>query len=197
MNDFPEIQHKVVFVGDSSTGKTSIIFKYLKLAQQTFPTIAASSFPMDIPIHDSVVHISCWDTAGQEDYRSLVPMFARDAEVACLVFDQTNRESFASLEKWIQYIQLDIGVKNIIIISNKNDLEAKVPLDEAFEFCTNKSLPLVSTSALTGSNITFLFIKVAQMIRDAVGDRVERDKPPRPLRAGRSENADRCQSDFC
>jgi small GTP-binding protein len=194
MNDFPSIHHKVVFIGDSNTGKTSIIFKYMKLAQQSFPTIAASSFPITVPIHDSVVNISCWDTAGQENYRSLVPMYSRDAEVACLVFDQTNRESFDSLEKWMECIQLEIGVKNVIIVSNKNDLDAAVPLDEAFEFCTDKKLPLVSTSALTGSNITFLFIKIAQMIRDAAGDGVERNRAPRiPVRGDRSDGAGRAK----
>jgi GTPase SAR1 family protein len=85
-----EIQHKVVFLGDSSTGKTSIIFKYLKLAQQPFPTIAASSFPITVPLSDSSVNLSCWDTAGQESYRCLVRMYARDAKVACPVFDQAN-----------------------------------------------------------------------------------------------------------
>jgi GTPase SAR1 family protein len=82
-----EIQHKVVFLGDSSTGKTSIIFEYLKLAQQPFPTIAASSFPITVPLSDSSVNLSCWATAGQDHYRCLVPIYARDTEVACLVFD--------------------------------------------------------------------------------------------------------------
>jgi len=176
MADIPEISHKVVFLGDSNTGKTSIIFKYLKLAQQPFPTIAASSFPISIPIQDNPVNISCWDTAGQESYRSLVPMYARDAEVACLVFDQSNKKTFDSLPRWLEYIQSDIGIKSVIIVSNKNDLEPVVPLDEAFEFCTDRKLQLVATSALAGTNITFLFIKIAQMIVDATADRVQREK---------------------
>jgi small GTP-binding protein len=172
----PEVGHKVVFLGDSNTGKTSIIFKYLKLAQQPFPTIAVSSFPMSVPIQDTSININCWDTAGQDNYRCLVPICAREAEVACLVFDQTNKTSFQSLEGWLKYIQSDIGIKNIVIVSNKNDLEPVVPLDEAFEYCTDRNLPLIATSALTGSNITFLFIKIAQIIYEAAADRVQRDR---------------------
>jgi small GTP-binding protein len=171
-----EIQHKVVFIGDSSTGKTSIIFKYLKLAQQPFPTIAASSFPITVPLSDSSVNLSCWDTAGQESYRCLVPMYARDAEVACLVFDQSNMTSFESLERWLAYIKDDIGIRNVIVVSNKSDLNPVVPSDDAFEFCSDRKLPLVETSAHTGSNISFLFIKIAEMINDAAADRVQLER---------------------
>jgi small GTP-binding protein len=182
----PEVPHKVVFLGDSNTGKTSIIFKYLKLVQQPFPTIAASSFPISVPIQDTMINISCWDTAGQDSYRCLVPLYGREAEVACLVFDPTNKQSFESLGGWLAYIQSDIGIKNVLVVSNKNDLEPVVPLDEAFEYCTDRKLVLVATSALTGSNITFLFIKIAQIIYEAAAERVQRDRQaPLDLDGGR------------
>jgi GTPase SAR1 family protein len=104
-------------------------------------------------------------------------MYARDAEVGILVFDQSNAESFKALETWLTYIQDDCGIKPIIVVSNKNDLEPMVPLDEAFEFCSDRKLQLVATSAVTGSNISFLFIKIADMIYDAVGERVQLEKP--------------------
>jgi small GTP-binding protein len=180
----PEVEHKVVFLGDSNTGKTSIMFKYLKLAEQPFPTIAPSSVNVRISVHDSAINMVCWDTAGQECYRSLVRMYTRDAEVACLVFNQANRQSFESLPGWLDYIQSDVSVKNVIVVSNKNDLEPVVPLDEAFEFCTERKLPLVATSALTGSNITFLFIKIAQMIFQSVAGRVQREDGVRIAQGG-------------
>jgi GTPase SAR1 family protein len=102
-------------------------------------------------------------------------MYARDAEVACLVFDQSNITSFESLEKWLVYIQDEIGVKNVIVVSNKNDLEACVPIDEAFEYCTLRKLPLVATSAVTGHNISFLFVKIAEMIQDVSVQRYRKE----------------------
>jgi small GTP-binding protein len=171
-----ELTHKVVFLGDSNTGKTSIIFKYLKLAQQPFPTVAASSFPVSVPLQNSLVNLSCWDTAGQENYRCLVPMYARDAELACLVYDQSNITSFESLETWLDYIHEEVGVKNIIVVSNKNDLEPMVPVDEAFEYCTLRKLPLVATSALTGHNISFLFVKIAEFVLESAVDKYKKVK---------------------
>jgi Ras-related protein Rab-6A len=176
MTNHPEIQHKVVFLGDSHAGKTSIIFKYLKLVQQPFPTIAASSFPITVNMQETPISLNCWDTAGQEFFRALVPMYARDAEVACLVYDQSNRASFEALGGWLTYIKDQIDIRNIIIVSNKTDLEPVVPLDEAFEFCNDHSLPLVATSALTGSNITYLFVKIAELICTSEAGRVQVDR---------------------
>jgi small GTP-binding protein len=170
------IDHKIVFLGDSNTGKTSIIYKYLNLTQQPFPTIAASSFPICVPVQQTTVNLNCWDTAGQESYRCLVPIYARDAEVACFVFDQANLASFESLEHWLNYIQSEVGVKNVIVVSNKSDLEPALSFDEAMDFCIARNLPLVATSAVTGSNISFLFVKIAEMVCAAIAGRVQMDK---------------------
>jgi small GTP-binding protein len=172
----PDVDHKIVFLGDSNTGKTSIIYKYLNLTQQPFSTIAASSFPICVPVQQTSINLNCWDTAGQESYRCLVPIYARDAEVACLVFDQSNLGSYESLEHWLTYIQSEVGIKNVIVVANKSDLEAAISFDEAMNFCIARNLPLVSTSAATGSNISFLFIKVAEMVYDAVAGRVQVEK---------------------
>jgi small GTP-binding protein len=171
-----DVDHKVVFLGDSNTGKTSIIYKYLNLTQQPFPTIAASSFPICVPCQQASVNLNCWDTAGQESYRCLVPIYARDAEVACLVFDQSNLASFESLEHWLAYIQSEVGIKNVIVVSNKSDLEAAMSFDEAMDFSIARNLPLVATSAVSGSNISFLFVKIAEMVYASVANRVQMEK---------------------
>jgi small GTP-binding protein len=171
-----ETDHKVVFIGDSNTGKTSIIYKYLNLTQQPFPTIAASSFPISVQSEQATINLNCWDTAGQESYRCLVPIYARGAEVACLVFDQSNLASYESLDHWLTYLQSEVGIRHVIVVSNKNDLEAAVSLDDAMDFCIARNLPLVSTSAVTGTNISFLFVKIAEMAHAAVAARVHVDK---------------------
>lgn len=171
-----ENTHKVVFLGDSNTGKTSIINKYLRHTQQPSPTIAACSWPISIRLPNATVNINCWDTAGQETYRSLVPVYARDAEVAIIVFDQSNAASFESVKKWVDYVFDEIGLKNAIVVSNKSDLETVVPFDRAFSFCCDRNLPLVATSALTGNNISLLFTKVAEIIYERSYYRTPMDK---------------------
>jgi small GTP-binding protein len=156
--------HKVVFIGDSNSGKTTIIYKYLNLTQTLFPTVAAASFPVLIHVRGGVLRLNCWDTAGQETYRCLVPIYARSAEVAYLVFDQSNMASFESLDHWLKYLESDVGLRRIIVVSNKCDLDSVVPADLAIEFCAARKLPLVVTSATTGANIKALFQKIAEII---------------------------------
>jgi small GTP-binding protein len=163
-DDFERREHKVVFIGDSNTGKTTIIYKYLNLTQNLFPTVAAASFPIVMSVQGSNLRINCWDTAGQEHYRCLVPIYARNAEVACLVFDQTNMASFESLKHWLDFLESDVGAIRVIVVSNKCDLDPVVPLDLAIEFCTQRKLPIVITSAFTGLNVHLLFEKIGEMI---------------------------------
>jgi small GTP-binding protein len=159
-------EHKIVFVGDSNAGKTTIIYKYLNITQTVFPTVAALSFPIPVSLHDRVIRLSCWDTAGQESYRCLVPIYARNAEIACLVFDQSSMASFESLGGWLKYLESDVALSRVLVVSNKCDLPAAVPLEMAVEFCAAKKVPLVVTSAIAGTNICFLFQKVAEMIAE-------------------------------
>jgi small GTP-binding protein len=158
-----DVQHKVVFLGDSNTGKTSIILKFLNLSAQTTPTVGATSHLIPVRLPKTVVTLNCWDTAGQENYRCLVPIYARGAEVACVVFDQANQTSFQSLERWLDYIETEIGIKNIMIVANKMDLEPVVPFNKAVEFCTDRKLQIIATSALSGNNVKLLFTKIAEM----------------------------------
>jgi small GTP-binding protein len=105
-----------------------------------------------------------WDTAGQEQFRSLVPIYARGAEVACIVFDQSNLRTFESLPQWLDYVNDQMGIKNMIVVSNKCDLETVVSFNKAFDFCCDRNLVLVATSARTGTNINLLFTKIAEQV---------------------------------
>ena len=164
MSRVSKSKHKVIFLGDSSTGKTSIINKYLGYTQQPQATVGVCSWEISIRLQNATVNIVCWDTAGQEAYRSLVSSYARGAEVAIIVYDQSNTGSFESLPKWINYVEDEAGIKSAIIVSNKSDLETVVPFDRASAFCCDRNLPLVATSAVTGNNIQLLFTKVAEII---------------------------------
>jgi small GTP-binding protein len=165
MSDEPaKRSHKIVFLGDSNTGKTTIIAKYLHLTQPSFTTVAAVSHPISVALPNGAVRLTCWDTAGQENYRCLVPIYARDSEVVCLVFDQANIASFESLDPWLRYIESHVGPTRVLVVSNKCDLLPAIPVDAATEFCASRRLPLVVTSATVGTNIPFLFRKIAELI---------------------------------
>ena len=153
---------KIVFVGDTRVGKTSIIYKYMKRHEQTIPTIGANSFNIPVPLDDgNTVTLSVWDTAGQEEFKCLVPMYARGAAVAVVVFDLSNKETYDNLNSWVQSVVDDYDIPNVIIVGNKNDLETFTNPDELVFPFKDTTLPFLSTSAETGSGIENLFMQIA------------------------------------
>ena len=100
-------QVKIVFVGASGVGKTCIISKYIN---NTFyptnsSTIGANYFSKYVDFKDISFNINIWDTAGQELYKSLAPMYYRSSVASFVVFDVTNRQSFIDAKNWIKELR--------------------------------------------------------------------------------------------
>ena len=157
-------RYKVVFVGDASVGKTSIINRFCNIQGESSPTVSATSTPVDVKVQDTIVGLNIWDTAGQETYKCLVPVYARGAKVAILVYDQSNHSSYESLEDWINYLKVDVGVNDIIICANKMDLPTTISFDDVQNRFLEQNIPVIQTSALTGDNVEALFHTVASTI---------------------------------
>ena len=121
-------------------------------------TIGASHVQKRMETPRGPIILNIWDTAGQERYRSLIPIYLRAAQAALICYDVTNRQSFLSLEHWIEDVQKicpsDI---HIYIVGNKCDLEDVVPIVEAEDFAASRKYPFFRTSAKLGKNITELF----------------------------------------
>jgi small GTP-binding protein len=160
---------KVVLVGDAKVGKTSIL---LRLSTGSFraslpPTVgvAFQNHLMVSSTGSSLLHI--WDTAGQEQYRSLAPMFFRSADVAVLVFDLTERDSFSNLDQWVTELTTN-GPPNmkVVLAGNKCDKAHDVIIErvDADRFRADHSLAAYfETSAKDGSGIAELFGFVADL----------------------------------
>ena len=160
---------KVVLVGETQTGKTSII---AKLTQNIFndnvdSTIvnSISNFDMKLDEQNSI-RLVIWDTAGQEKYRSLNKLFYKDAVIVILVYDTTLKSSFEEIRKyWIPQIKSHCGDKVILAIAgNKADLfeQQEVSEEEAQQLASDSKAIFVPTSCKTGSGITELFKQVAK-----------------------------------
>ena len=97
---------KVVLVGDSNVGKTSMLQRF---AKDTFrndiePTVGPQFMSRLVELEDTgaTMKLQIWDTAGQEKYRSVTPIYYRDAAAAICVFDVTSRQSLDDAEKWVE-----------------------------------------------------------------------------------------------
>ena len=96
---------KVVLLGESGVGKTSIISRFINdtFEEGLVTTTGASYAGKDMAFKDynnQVVRFEIWDTAGQEKYRSLAQIFYKDASIAILVYDITNEESFEEIKNY-------------------------------------------------------------------------------------------------
>lgn len=165
-NASPLAKYKLVFLGDQSVGKTSIItrFMYDKFDNTYQATIGIDFLSKTMYLEDRTVRLQLWDTAGQERFRSLIPSYIRDSSVAVVVFDVTNRQSFVNTARWIQEVRTERGSDVIIfLVGNKTDLVDKrqVSVEEGDAKAREFNVNYIETSAKAGYNIKSLFRKIA------------------------------------
>ena len=164
---------KIVLIGESGVGKTSIISQFIDqnfqddLQTSTGGTFSSKSF---IYGNGKILKFEIWDTAGQERYRSLTKMFYKDTNAAILVYDITRKISFEELQNyWAKEIQ-ESAPENIIlaIVGNKNDLLEEegqgdfVDEGEAREFAAKLGALFYTISAKKNYGINDLFLQIAK-----------------------------------
>ena len=159
---------KFVIVGNSSVGKTTIINRYLNSKDNdTHSTIGVINYSVEKEIDGRFARMQIWDTAGQEQYRSIIPLYFRNAAVALIVFDLTERESFNKLESWVKLVN-ENAPKDILIvyIGNKTDLadQRVVEMEEISELTNEKNY--FEVSALRGEGISDVFDFALRTVMD-------------------------------
>jgi Ras-related protein Rab-22 len=165
MENQENITCKVVLVGESGVGKTSIINRYLN---NTYNENQKSTFApkfknkvLNYPEYNKSISFDIWDTAGQEAYRSITKNFYVNAAIGVMVYDIRNRESFENIKKyWSQQLK-DSGVQNIVlaIAGNKCDIfnEEEVSENEAREYAESIGAVFQLTSCKENIGIDELF----------------------------------------
>ncbi|KAJ5072585.1 ras-related protein rabf2b [Anaeramoeba ignava] len=158
-------EYKLVLLGESSVGKSSLVLRYCK--DQFFdsqePTIGAAFLTQAVQFNDLEIKLQIWDTAGQERYHSLAPMYYKGASAAIVVYDITNPTSFDRAKQWVNELQSN-GPPDIVIAfaGNKFDLESrrKVEARDGEAYANNQGLIFMETSAKTGYNVDDIFFKL-------------------------------------
>jgi len=132
---------KIILLGDSNVGKTSFIRKYMKLnvPEKHNSTIGTAMFTKHIEYNNTSVDLRIWDTAGQERYASLTTLYYRSSNIAIIMYDVTNSQSFIRAKEYLLSIKTK-GPDNIVIglIGNKNDIAIKEPSERAIPFSVGK-----------------------------------------------------------
>lgn len=173
MSSRKKILLKVIILGDSGVGKTSLMNQYVnkKFSVSYKATIGADFLTKEVLVDDRLVTMQIWDTAGQERFQSLGVAFYRGADCCVLVYDVNNAKSFDTLDSWrdeflIQASPRDADAFPFVVIGNKIDVEENkrmISQKRAMSFCQSKGgIPYFETSAKEAINVEQAFEVIAR-----------------------------------
>ena len=164
INDNYEYIFKIIIIGNSNVGKTSIINRFTdkEFKDKHLATLGCDFHMKTIMINEKMIKIQIWDTAGMEKYQSITKSYYRGAQACLIVFDITNRESFESIDNWIENFNKFSNPniqKIILLIGNKCDLgiDRKISYEEAENYSRVNNLLYYETSAKDDINIHEVF----------------------------------------
>jgi len=161
---------KILILGDSSVGKSSILMRY---TDNTFATNMTTTVGIDyklkkIKVDDVELKLQIWDTAGQEKYRSLAQNYYKNSMGVLLVFDVTEEDTFDNVRNWVRQIKNHAG-ENIckVLLANKADLteERVIQSEQILELAADVNMQAFECSAKTGLNIEQAFLYLAREIK--------------------------------
>ena len=167
MQDKPELKLKILIIGDTAVGKTSILLKYVDnfFPEAHMATIGVEYKCKTITTDKYKINLNIWDTAGQERFKSITRSFFNNTNGIVFVYDITSKESFDGVKNWIKDSEPYAKFESILC-GNKVDLENKrqVKIDTLKEFGLKKKMEVFETSAKNGTNLEQAFKKLVDLI---------------------------------
>ena len=170
-------QIKLILLGDSGVGKSSIIKRYMEdsFEDNITSTLGSSFLEKTVNVKGKKVKIEVWDTAGQEEFRSVTKIFVKNSKIIILVYNVTDKNSFDGLNYCYDFIQKELG-QNVILglAGNKTDLifedgfDEEITSEEGKEFAKkiNANFALVSAKE-SGKEINSLFTQCIESYLDS------------------------------
>ena len=160
---------KYIIIGDATVGKSNLLLRYVhgQFKPEYQLTIGVEFGAKNIEISSKTFRIQIWDTAGQENFRSITRAYYKNSVCALVVYDISSRDSFNNVMSWIE------DCKNqspktifIVLVGNKSDLEDKrqVTYEEGKELADKNELLFFESSAKEGTNVEDIFVNSAKEI---------------------------------
>jgi len=167
------LSRKVVLLGESSVGKSSLVMRFVKGSFSEFQesTIGAAFLTQTLVLNEHKVKFEIWDTAGQERYHSLAPMYYRGTHAAVVVYDITSENSFERAKAWVTELMRQAPPCVIVALAgNKVDLEdsREVSYEDGEKYADKNGLIFYETSAKIPLNINEIFVKLAEKLTNSI-----------------------------
>lgn len=189
-------QYKVILLGDALVGKTSIICRQLHgYKPQTTPTIGCHFNDIIMSVGETQVSMQVWDTAGQEMYRALVPIYLRGADAIIIVFDVTDKKSFEGVSEWIEMAQNIVTGIPVVLLGNKIDLRNRREVSDEIisSFAKKNNMIYLEASAKSGEGVENTFMTLAQIFTD----RAAKERKSVDIKQVNIQTEDREKSNCC
>ncbi|MDR2073869.1 MAG: GTP-binding protein [Oscillospiraceae bacterium] len=170
---------RVVLLGDSGVGKTSLSLRMCEgdFSENCTATVGASYRTLCRNYDCKSIELTIWDTAGQEKYRSLSPIYCRNAGIAVIVFSVDNSGSFDAIGSWFEQLKLNSpSCKKVILVANKTDLEMTVTEEKIRQKAENLGVEWSCCSAKTGDGVSDLEDKMFDIARGILNSREEAER---------------------
>ncbi|XP_061524112.1 EF-hand calcium-binding domain-containing protein 4B isoform X4 [Phycodurus eques] len=167
----PSRLFKVVLVGNSSVGKTSLLHSFCEghFHPSITATVGIDFSVKTLTLNSMQIAMQLWDTAGQERYRSITKQFFRKADGVVVMYDVTLEESFKAVRPWLANVKDAAGEGvQILVLGNKMDMDAdrEVSFKEAEQLAQESKVMFYEVSAYTGKNVTESLTHLARVLME-------------------------------
>jgi small GTP-binding protein len=170
-NADPDFVHKLVFLGDSGVGKTSLVQRYVydSLAPDIGRTIGAMLHVKSLEFEGSKHKLVIWDLGGQVAFSALREQYCSHASGAFFVFDRTRLETLEHIDDWLDSLYAAAGKVAVVVVENKMDLESVISDEQIVGMLEARSLRRIQTSAMENKNVNIAFQELVKEIRTPNG----------------------------
>ncbi|XP_035381454.1 ras and EF-hand domain-containing protein homolog [Electrophorus electricus] len=167
----PDRLFKVVLVGNSSVGKTSLLHRFCDdcFYPGTSATVGIDYSVKTLTVDNSQVALQMWDTAGQERYRSITKQFFRKADGVVVMYDITSEQTFTAVRSWMASVQEGAGEDiPVMLLGNKTDLEGQRAIEfrAADRLAKDSQMMFFECSALSGQYVTEAMVHLARVLKE-------------------------------